>query len=90
MPIRWFALFTGAERRLLVHPDRRELVFTTPMVQARRRAARALERGRKGLGDVAVTAALDALAAGDGAAAGAAYDRVVARWRQAQLGACSN
>lgn len=135
VPVRWFALFSSEERQLHLDHGRRELVFVTSMGQARRRAARALARSRKGLGETPMTMAmeelarwledfhprsrveldygglvwlftvaqlrdddsvadvatsLDALAAGDGAAAGAAYDRVSERWRPAQLAQNAN
>ncbi|MDP9239383.1 MAG: hypothetical protein M3O55_01920 [Actinomycetota bacterium] len=135
VPVRWFVLFAQEERVLLVGDGRREVVYTTEMAQARRRAARALATLRKGLGETDVTeaveglarwledfhprssveldygglawlfnpdrlredssvadvaAALDALAAGDDAAAGKAYARVTERWREAQLAQAAN
>jgi hypothetical protein len=135
IPVRWFVLFAGNEQALRVGDDDREMVYLTQMAQARRRAARALVRLRKGLGDTAVTdaveglarwledfhprslveldygglvwlfdpaalagdtsvsdvaAALDALAAGDGEAASAAYERVTLHWRAAQMAQSAN
>jgi hypothetical protein len=135
IPVRWFVLFADNEQTLRVTDDDRELVYLTQMAQARRRAARALVRLRKGLGDTAVTdaveglarwledfhprslveldygglvwlfdaaglagdtsvsdvaAALDALAAGDGDAASAAYERVTLHWRAAQMAQSAN
>lgn len=130
VPVRWFVLFDGAERELVVQ-DERSLVYTTEMSRARRRAARALSTLRKSLGEeTAITVAVEevarwledfhprslveldygglvnvlsadalradcsaedvadalaGLAEGDESRASAAYERVVERWRPAQL-----
>ncbi len=135
VPVRWFVLFGTGDQQLRLDGGGREVVYVTPMAQARRRAARALARLRKGIGDDAVTdaveelarwledfhprsvveldygglvwlfdadelrndtsvsdvaAALDALAAGDGDAASAIYQRVSEHWQRAQLAQTAN
>jgi hypothetical protein len=62
VPVRWFVLFGSDEQQLRVGDGEREMVYVTQMAQARRRAARALSRLRKDLGENAVTAAVEALA----------------------------
>ncbi|MQS06841.1 hypothetical protein FNX48_006505 [Streptomyces sp. IF17] len=53
VPVRWFVLFSDEERRLTpASPDRPpRLRYRTPMVQARRRVARALRTVRRALPD---------------------------------------
>ncbi len=62
VPVRWFALVSADERELSLEDGRREVVYRTSMAQARRRAARALSRVRKGMGDTPVTIAVEQLA----------------------------
>lgn len=54
VPERWFALFSGDERRLVLgrrrSDEERSLVYRTPMVQARRRTARGLAALRRHAG----------------------------------------
>lgn len=65
VPIRWFVLFSAQERHLVLGRRRRDeersLTYRTPMVQARRRVARALAVMRKTLEDAPVLAAVDDL-----------------------------
>ncbi|OKK02199.1 hypothetical protein AMK26_21095 [Streptomyces sp. CB03234] len=132
VPVRWFALFSDEEREYVAAgsgpgPGKAPVLrYRTPMVQARRRVARALKTLREsldegplteGLVDVGrwleefhprslveldygglvhalpeeflaedrsaadVAAGIAALRAGDGAAAGEAYERLTERWR---------
>ncbi|RST13789.1 hypothetical protein E2C00_11710 [Streptomyces sp. WAC05374] len=129
VPVRWFALFSDDEREFVAGggPGKAPVLrYRTPMVQARRRVARALKTLREsidegplteGLVDVGrwleefhprslveldygglvhalpeeslaedrsaadVAAGMAALRAGDGEAAGAAYERLTERWR---------
>ncbi|PZS28412.1 MAG: hypothetical protein DLM59_14735 [Pseudonocardiales bacterium] len=62
VPVRWFVLFSSDERQLQVGDGKREVVYVTEMAKARRRAARALARLRKGLGETDVTDAVEGLA----------------------------
>ena len=63
VPVRWFVLFDPRERRCTVDRDRRALAYRTPMVQARRRAARALALLRKATGETTtVSVAVEELA----------------------------
>ncbi|HCT76231.1 MAG TPA: hypothetical protein DGG94_00270 [Micromonosporaceae bacterium] len=129
VPLRWFVLFSPAERELLLQ-ERRVLRFRTEIGKARQRAHKGLRVLRRALGDVPITDSLretarwlelfhpgsvveldyggltallsdDALdeddsvelvATGltglshdDGAAATAAYEKLVQRWREIQL-----
>ncbi|WP_405677135.1 hypothetical protein OG292_21360 [Streptomyces sp. NBC_01511] len=130
VPVRWFTLFADDEREYRAYeaegPTAPTLRYRTPMVQARRRLARALKALREsvdegpliaGLMDVGrwleefhprslveldygglvhaltgpqlaadrsaadVAAGIAALRAGDGEAAGEAYERLAERWR---------
>ncbi|MFI6085655.1 hypothetical protein ACIBBB_32665 [Streptomyces sp. NPDC051217] len=130
VPVRWFTLFADDEREYRAYeesgPTAPALRYRTPMVQARRRLARALKALREsvdegplieGLIDVGrwleefhprslveldygglvhaltgpqladdrsaadVAAGIAALRAGDGEAAGVAYERLAERWR---------
>ncbi|MEU7281220.1 hypothetical protein AB0A69_20910 [Streptomyces sp. NPDC045431] len=129
VPVRWFALFSDEEREYVeaADPDKAPVLrYRTPMVQARRRVARALKTLREstdegplieGLVDVGrwleefhpralveldygglvyalsaeqlaadrsaadVAEGIAALRAGDAAGAGAAYERLMERWR---------
>ncbi|GAA4912059.1 hypothetical protein ACFPM3_06955 [Streptomyces coeruleoprunus] len=130
VPVRWFVLFSDDEREYVPAGSPGEaavLRYRTPMVQARRRVARALKTLREaidegplteGLVDVGrwleefhprslveldygglvhalsgeqlagdrsvadITEGIAALRAGDGAGAGAAYERLTIRWRE--------
>jgi hypothetical protein len=63
VPVRWFVLFDPRERRCSIDGDRRALAYRTPMVQARRRAARALVVLRKVTGETsAVSQAVEEMA----------------------------
>jgi hypothetical protein len=59
IPLRWFAFVDLAERQMEVTPQRRSLVYRTPMSKARRRAHRAFNVLRRTMGDSAVTEAVE-------------------------------
>jgi hypothetical protein len=131
VPLRWFVAFSATERQLTYGTEdaERSLTYRTPMVEARRRIARALRTLRRtldegpvidGVEDLGrwlegfhprswveldyggvvhlmddqalgedcsaedVAAAIAALEAGDGDAAGEAYERLLLRWRDVQ------
>jgi hypothetical protein len=60
VPLAWFVLFSGDERRVRVAPDR-SLTYRTTMAQARRRVAIALRTARETLGDAGLASDLEVL-----------------------------
>jgi hypothetical protein len=60
VPLWWFVAFGAQERRLHLH-EPRELVYRTPMGQARRRIARGLRTLRRTVEDSVLTAAVETL-----------------------------
>jgi hypothetical protein len=60
VPLAWFVLFPGAERRVSVSPER-SLTYRTTMAQARRRVAIALRTARETLGDAGLASEIEVL-----------------------------
>jgi hypothetical protein len=62
VPVRWFCIFTPAERIVVLEPGKRALRYRADMSDARRRGARTLSVLRRTLGEVGVVEAVEGLA----------------------------
>lgn len=61
VPLAWFVLFAGDERRVSVDGPERSLTYRTSMAQARRRVAVGLRTSRETLGDGGLASELEVL-----------------------------